>query len=205
MSCISCLKSIVLAVLLLFASQAFAGGFLIVSPDGAKQMPPNDMPFIEPPRPIPVNNYRLQLKSEKAEVEINDRAALTKIDQTFYNPLHHRVEGYFLLPLPQGAVIENFSMFINGKETQAELLDAVKARKIYEDIVRKMRDPALLEYGEQGVFKARVFPIEPRSETRIKISYAQILPLDGGTHEYVYPLPINPHGKGGDFSLGHQP
>ena len=41
-------------------------------------------------------------------------------------------------PLPAGAVIKDFSMWIDGRETRAELLDAAKARTIYEDIVRRL-------------------------------------------------------------------
>ncbi|MCC6253573.1 MAG: VWA domain-containing protein, partial [Ignavibacteriaceae bacterium] len=77
---------------------------------------------------------------------------------------------------------------INGKETKAELLDSDKARKIYEDIVRQMRDPALLEYSEQNIFKLRIFPIEPRSEKKISISYTQLLESDNNLIEYIYPL-----------------
>ena len=79
-------------------------------------------------------------------------------------------------------------MVINGKETKAELLDSDKARKIYEDIVRQMRDPALLEYSEQNIFKLRIFPIEPRSEKKISISYTQLLESDNNLYEYIYPL-----------------
>ena len=79
-------------------------------------------------------------------------------------------------------------MVINGKETKAELLDSDKARKIYEDIVRQMRDPALLEYSEQNIFKLRIFPIEPRSEKKISISYTQLLESDNNLFEYIYPL-----------------
>jgi Ca-activated chloride channel family protein len=79
-------------------------------------------------------------------------------------------------------------MIINGRETKAELLDADKARNIYEDIVRQMRDPALLEYSEQNIFKLRIFPIEPRSEKKISISYSQVLESDNNLFEYIYPL-----------------
>jgi Ca-activated chloride channel family protein len=68
------------------------------------------------------------------------------------------------------------------------MLDAKKARKIYEDIVRRMIDPALLEYYGQGLFKARIFPIEAHSTKRVKISYREILKKNNGTIEYLYPL-----------------
>ena len=65
---------------------------------------------------------------------------------------------------------------------------AEKARGIYEDIVRKLRDPALLEYSSQDVFKVRIFPIEPRSTRRVSLSYTQLLRSDSGLIAYSYPF-----------------
>jgi Ca-activated chloride channel family protein len=79
-------------------------------------------------------------------------------------------------------------MDVNGRMTEAELLDAEKARRIYEDIVRTMRDPALLEYVGQGLYKVRIFPIEPRADKRIRLKYTELLSQEGGLLSYVYPL-----------------
>ena len=79
----------------------------------------------------------------------------------------------------KGARIDKFSMEVNGKMQKAELLDSAKARKIYEDIVRKALDPALFEYAGQSLFKVRIFPIEPRKEKEVKINYTEILERDG--------------------------
>ena len=113
-------------------------------------------------------------KEKDVDVTIDGQAAITKIDQSFYNPSQYQLEGFYIFPIPKGAVINNFTMIINGKETKAELLDSDKARKIYEDIVRQMRDPALLEYSEQNIFKLRIFPIEPGSEKKISITYTPV-------------------------------
>lgn len=145
--------------------------------------------FIVIPRPHPLPSpFPLEVVYHKVDVEIDGQSAITKIDQAFYNPTNHQLEGFYIFPVPKGAVINNFTMVINGKETKAELLDADKARKIYEDIVRQMRDPALLEYSEQNIFKLRIFPIEPRSEKKISISYSQVLESDNNLVEYIYPL-----------------
>jgi len=136
-----------------------------------------------PPKPFP-----LEVKYHRVEVDINNHIAKTSIDQEFYNPSRMRLEGFYIFPLPKGAVFSNFSMSINGKMVSAELLNAKKARKIYEDIVRKMRDPALLEYSGTGAFKVRIYPIEPHSYKRVKISYTEVLKTDSGMTAYTYPL-----------------
>jgi Ca-activated chloride channel family protein len=79
-------------------------------------------------------------------------------------------------------------MQINGKDTSAELLAADKARAIYEDIVRRERDPALLEYADRGVFRVHVYPIEGHSRKQVKISYTEVLKADSGLVGYTYPL-----------------
>ncbi len=141
-----------------------------------------------PVRPVRHSAFPLEVKYHHVDVTINELYAETKIDQTFYNNSSRRLEGHYIFPIPKNAAIKKFSMFINGKEVPAELLSAKKARKIYEDIVRRQIDPALLEYYDLNIFKARIFPIEPYSNKRVKISYSEILKKNDGTVSYTYPL-----------------
>ncbi|MCU0342328.1 MAG: VIT and VWA domain-containing protein [Ignavibacterium sp.] len=166
------MKTKLLIIFIVFLSiKIFADGFIVI------------------PRPNPLPNpFPLEVIYHKVDVKIDGQSAITTIDQSFYNPSNYQLEGFYIFPIPKGAIVNNFTMIINGKETQAELLDADKARKIYEDIVRQMRDPALLEYSEQNIFKLRIFPIEPRSEKKISISYSQVVESDNNLFEYVYPL-----------------
>jgi len=122
------------------------------------------------------------------DVKINGQVATTSVDQEFSNPNDQRLEGTYLFPVPKGAQIDKFTMDVGGKMVEAELLPADKARRIYEDIVRKLKDPALLEYADRDVFKVRIFPIESHSTKRIKLSYTQVLKADGGLVSYLYPL-----------------
>ena len=141
------------------------------------------------PRPEPLQSpYPLEVLYHHVNVKINGNFAETFIDQGFHNPSDLRLEGYYIFPIPKNAVIKDFKMEINGKMVSAELLDANKARQIYEDIVRQIKDPALLEYSGQGIFKVRIFPIEPRSNKKVSISYREVLDSDNGVYEYVYPL-----------------
>ncbi len=173
-------KWMLLNILFMFMAGTllFSDGFIVI---------PRDPRPVPPPHPG-FSPFPLEVKYHNVDVKIEGNVAVTSIDQVFYNPTRHRLEGYYLFPVPANGVIKNFSMFINGKDTKAELLDAGKARKIYEDIVRRMRDPALLEYSGRTVFKARIYPIEPRSEKRVKISYTEVLNMDDSTIEYIYPL-----------------
>jgi len=174
--------------------QVRADGFIIV--DETHWWPgPQPRPHLPPPHPIPPlwppRPYifaPLEVTYHHVNVKIDGQVATTSVDQEFYNPNPSRLEGTYLFPIPKGAQIDRFTMDIGGRQVEAELLPAAKARQIYEDIVRKARDPALLEYADRDVFKVRVFPIEPNSKKRITISYTQVLKADSGLVSYVYPL-----------------
>jgi Ca-activated chloride channel family protein len=130
----------------------------------------------------------LEVQSQRVEARIRDQIATTEVTQVFRNPTSRRFEGTFLFPLPAGAHVSEFSMEVNGKAVPAELLDAAKARRIYEDIVRQALDPALFEYAGRGLFKVRVFPIEPHATKEIRVRYVELLPRDGEIVRYTYPL-----------------
>jgi Ca-activated chloride channel homolog len=166
---------ILAAGLLGILSNARGDGFIVV-----------ERPFLVRPGHFPF--APLEVTSHHVEVKIDGQLAITSIDQEFYNPNDQRLEGTYMFPVPKGAHIDKFSMEIGGKMVDAELLRADKARQIYEDIVRRMRDPALLEYAGRDLFKVRIFPIEPRSRKPIKISYTELLRSDAGTVTYSYPL-----------------
>ena len=185
----------IICLLVIYNLSSLAGGFIICFPETdehIKRRPPTDI-MIWPPRPIPVpppsfRNYPLEIKSEKVMVTIAEQVAQTKIEQVFHNPFNHRLEGYFMFPVPQNISIDQFTMEINGKAVQAEMLEAEKARSIYENIVRSMRDPALLEYSRQDLFKVRIFPIEAKEDKKITIRYSELLCQEDHITEYVYPL-----------------
>jgi Ca-activated chloride channel homolog len=149
---------------LLAPTFAHADGFIIIEPG------PPERPI---PWPRPPHHHffaPLEVAYHHVTVKIDGQIATTSVEQEFYNPNPQRLEGTYLFPLPKDAHIDKFTMDIDGKQTEAELLPADKARRIYEDIVRRMRDPALLEYAGRDVFKVRVYPIEPHSSKRITLS-----------------------------------
>jgi len=114
--------------------------------------------------------------------------ATSHVEQEFVNEHDWECEGTYVFPLPQGAAVSEFAMWVDGQRIEGEILDADQARAIYEDIVRRRRDPALLEYVGQGAVQARIFPIPPGGSRKIELEYSQVLPLENGMVRYVYPL-----------------
>ena len=163
---------IVLAACLAPAPPALADGIIIPEP------PPS--PIVEPPA--------LTIRYHHVEVRIEGSVAETKVDQVFVNESRFPVEGMYVFPLPEDAAISQFDLIVDGQRMEGKLLEREEARRIYEDIVRRQRDPALLEYVGRGAFQARIFPIPAGGERRVQISYTQTLRQENGLYQYVYPL-----------------
>ncbi len=141
------------------------------------------------PRPRPGEVVPpLSVKYHRVRVEIANQAAKTFIDQVFINNHNRDLEGTYIFPLPEKAAISEFAMYIGDQKVEGEILDSDQARRIYEDIVRRMRDPALLEYIGRNIFRARVFPIPAKGEKRIQISYTEVLGAENRLVKYRYPL-----------------
>jgi Ca-activated chloride channel homolog len=130
----------------------------------------------------------VSIELHRVNVEIDNQIATTRIEQVFYNDSSRMAEGTYIFPLPAGAAVSDLVMWVDGKPIEAKILEADEAREIYDEIVRRMRDPALLEYVGMGAIQASVFPIQPKSEVKIEIEYVQLLPVDNGLVHYEYPL-----------------
>ena len=158
-----------LRALALFAlcAPALANGFLI---EGARPRPP------------------VRLRTHRVTAVVNDRVAQVTVEQIFFNHANRALEGVYLFPLPRDAAVGEFAMTMGDTMVRGEVIDANEARRIYHSIVRRKRDPGLLEYVGRGLFRARVFPIPPNRELRIRLTYRQILDERDGTVEFRYPL-----------------
>jgi Ca-activated chloride channel family protein len=130
----------------------------------------------------------LSVQTHRVTVNIDNQVATTRVDQTFRNDSQWSLEGTYIFPLPENAAISDFAMWINGQKVEGQLYTKEEARRIYDDIVRRRLDPALLEYVGRDLFQASIFPIEPGDTRRVEIEYSQILPVDNGLVQYIYPL-----------------
>ena len=99
-----------------------------------------------------------------------------------------QLEATYVFPVPKGANVNKFTMWVGGKEVTGELVEAAKAREIYTSIVRRTQDPGLLEYIGSNLLQMRVFPVPARGDQKVAMSFTAIVPRDADLVEYVYPL-----------------
>lgn len=114
-------------------------------------------------------------------MSLRDTVARKRFRLVFHNPNPgNRTEGEFLMELEPDQQVDGFRVKLAGKLQEAELLDQEKARGIYEDIVRKRKDPALLEYYGSRLLRVRLFPLPPRSDFEVEIETIESLRPENG-------------------------
>ena len=130
----------------------------------------------------------LDIDEHTVRVTINNGIAVTEVTQVFHNTENRQVEALYLFPVPKGASVANFSMWIGGKEMIGEVVEKQRARQIYDSYKQVRRDPGLLEQVDYKNFEMRIFPIAAGAQQKVQITYYQELDFDHDWATYVYPL-----------------
>ena len=174
-------KRLLFAFALAVCLSSLASAQGIIVPDDCHRCPPHPRP------PVPLPRV-LKVKSVKITTKIDSQVATTRVEQVFENDTPYTLEGSFFFPIPESASLSDFAIYDGDKRMAAEVMERGKARQIYNEIVRRMIDPGLLEYAGKDLFQASVFPILPRSTKKIELAYSQVIKSEGGVVSYRYEL-----------------
>ena len=140
------------------------------------------------PRPTPEPPASYKIESIDVNAKLNDQVARVQVSQVFENTGSVPMEVCFMFPLPYDGAIDQLTLLVDGKEYQAKLLSKEEARRRYEEIVRKNRDPALLEWVGTGMFQTSVFPIPPHAKRTVTLRYSQLCRKNYGLTDFIFPL-----------------
>ncbi len=138
------------------------------------------------------SSVRMTLDGRVAKVEVTER---------FRNTGGIVAEGSYLYPLPGEAVFSDFSLWSGSQELKGETLRAEEARRIYEEIVRRRKDPALLTLAGHGLVRAQVFPIQPGETRTVALRYAQVPGRSGDVLRLHYALGVRGPEAGTELEL----
>jgi Ca-activated chloride channel homolog len=150
--------------------------------------------WIEPVRPMP--GWGVEKLRSAVSVAVKDRVAEVTVEEWFQNRGPMLGEGVYHYPLPGEAAFSTFSLWQGDTELRGETMDATQARSIYEEIVRRKRDPALIELAGHGLIRARIFPINPGETRKITLRYTQILDREGDAWRFRYVAGSGPGAAG---------
>ncbi len=146
--------------------------------------------WIESDRPPdhPLTGGGVTRVASNVQITVDGHMARVEIEERFRNDGPTVAEGSYFYPLPGEAVFQNFSLWIGEQEIRGEMLSADQARGVYEDIVRRRKDPALLTLARHGLVRARVFPIEPGATRKVVLRYTQLLARAGDVLRLRYAM-----------------
>ncbi len=163
---------------------------------GAQEpLPPRtiDPPIVVPPCPaewrdcwwpvIPV----AQLDRFEAQLTVSDGVVRAHYRLHLSNRGEQQAEGRIVVPVPPGSSVADL-VLAGGPETlEGSILDADEAQRIYEAIVRRRIDPALLRSLGRDLFEVRAFPV-PAGEER-EVSFTVTTPLTAEGDQVTVEIP----------------
>ncbi|HEX8843859.1 MAG TPA: VIT and VWA domain-containing protein [Pyrinomonadaceae bacterium] len=167
-------------ILSVMAAAAVASAQGVIVPGPCRRCP-------TPPRPVTLPRA-LPVKSVKIDTKITGQVATTHVEQIFRNDTDAILEGTYIFPIPETASIVEFAIWEGDRKLVGEVRSREEARRIYDEIVRRQRDPGLLEYAGKDLFQASIFPIPAHSDKKLELTYTQVLRAESGTVSYRYPL-----------------
>jgi Ca-activated chloride channel homolog len=167
-------------ILLVMASAGVASAQGVIVPGPCRRCP-------TPPRPVTLPRA-LPIKSININTKIAGQVATTHVEQIFTNNTDAVLEGTYIFPIPEAASIVEFAIWDGDRKLVGEVRSREEARRIYDEIVRRQRDPGLLEYAGKDLFQASIFPILAHSDKKLELTYTQVLQAESGTVSYRYPL-----------------
>jgi len=166
----------------------WAQGFLISEQEGVRlPRPPIFWPYPPIPHPVPPP-IQYKIAALEIQARLVDQVARVQVSQSFVNTGSRVLEAAFVFPLPYEGAVEQMTLMVDGREYPARLLKADEARRMYENIVRRNRDPALLEWLGTGLFKTSVFPVPPGAKRTVTLRYSQLCRRTEGLVDFLFPL-----------------
>jgi len=135
----------------------------------------------------PEPRQAVELVKVDARIDIVETMATTTIELHLENRTNRRQEAELIVPVPDGAVVRGFAYDGPHGAITAEVLPRDKAKRIYQSLVAKIRDPALVEFIGYNLIRSSVFPIEARGKQKVRLTYEHLLEADGTRLDYVLP------------------
>ena len=170
------------------APSAQAQGMLISSDPDHRHRMPRILPR-PVPRPVPGQpGFLYDISKLEIDASIRDQVAQVQVAQTFKNRTNRVLQVKFVFPLPYDGAIDQMTFMVDGEELEGRLLEADKAREIYQSYVRRSQDPALVQWIGTGMFQTQVFPVPAGAERTVSLRYTQLCRRSGSLNDWTLPL-----------------
>jgi len=140
----------------------------------------------------PGKSGAIEIVKISALIDIIQSTATTTIEIQLRNTTNRRQEAELIFPVPDKVVVRGFAYDGPGGKITAEVLPKEDAKRIYQQLVAKIRDPALVEFVGYNLIRSSVFPVEANGKQKVCLTYEHLLDSDGNRVDYV---PVEANGK----------
>ena len=129
----------------------------------------------------------IPLGEERLHVTIDGQMATTTMLQVYENQSESQIEGRYQLRPGSGSHVEGFAYWNGEQKIVGEVFERQAARRVYENVTVRRRDPGLLEEDGEGAFAFKIFPINAHEKKRVEIRWSKW--LDRRDHTVRYRAP----------------
>ncbi|MGB8216087.1 MAG: VIT domain-containing protein [Candidatus Methanoperedens sp.] len=116
--------------------------------------------------------------------DVNNGYAITTVEEKLTNPLDTPSDDEFKFLIPEVAFISGFTLIIDGKEYNADVLPKEEAKQKFEQAASQGKSAGLLETKTQNLFSYSL-SFEPRQSIVVRLKYEQAVKKSLGKYEYV--------------------
>ena len=170
------------------ASVSSAQGLLIASEPESQRRLPRVTGRILPTPPNREPGFIYDISKLEIDASIHNQVAQVQVGQTFKNCTSRTLQVKFVFPMPYDGAIDQMTFMVDGDELEGRMLEADKARDIYQSYVRRSQDPALVQWIGTGMYQTQVFPVPPGAERTVSLRYTQLCRRSGSLNDWLLPL-----------------
>ncbi len=143
----------------------------------------------------------LEVLQQSVRAVLRDGISETEVDQTFFNPGEHAVEGWYWFTVPENASVTSFAVETDGQLVEGEFIEKREASKQYSSAKSEGHAPAIFEWVDGHSYRARIFPVPGMGQRRVVVRYLELYPVTAGKLRYSYPMSRGKAVRIGEFSL----
>ena len=140
---------------------------------------------ILPPEPCPAfdcwwpEEPVATLEELRVELEVRDGVAVGEYELLLANHGFGLAEGRIVVPVPPNSSVTDLALSDGQQTLEGRVLDAGEALRIYEEIVRRLIDPALLQSLGETLYEVRAFPVPAGEQRTVRFTVTTPLVADG--------------------------
>jgi len=137
--------------------------------------------------PFPAEVGYLQVDYHRVTVTVDGPHAYTSVEQRFSNPYLTPIEARYVFPLPPGATIRDFTVWLDGASQTVQNMSRAETEAYLQKTISDRQDPSLLQYLGWETYAVDL-TLPPLGSTSMILEYEELLLPQGGLYRYFYTL-----------------